>query len=183
MTYREIRFIGLAAILLALPVIGIVFLLPVDTQEGLEIRSEKSKRLKASFGYPDKFAEYFAAAEGLDEGYAPYPQGSKMDEFRRAMLANAKRGRTTQLDWVERGPGRVGGRTRAILVDHTDPTANTWFVGTVGGGVWKARRYIDTFDQVAIEWTPLTDHLPSLAVSTMAGASVNHPDVIYVGTG
>ena len=49
--------------------------------------------------------------------------------------------------------------------------------------MWKARRYIDTFDQVAIEWTPLTDHLPSLAVSTMAGASVNHPDVIYVGTG
>ena len=84
---------------------------------------------------------------------------------------------------MERGPGRVGGRTRAILVDHTDPTASTWFVGAVGGGVWKARRFIDSFDQVAIEWTPLTDHLPSLAVSTMAGASVNHPDVIYVGTG
>ena len=183
MTYREIKFIGVAAILLAIPVIGIVYLLPVNTQEELEIRSEKSKRLKAPFGYPDKFVEHFAAVEGLDEGYAPYPQGSKMEEFRRAMLANAKRGRTAQLDWVERGPGRVGGRTRAILVDHTDPTASTWFVGAVGGGVWKARRYIDSFDQVAIEWTPLTDHLPSLAVSTMAGASVNHPDVIYVGTG
>ena len=183
MTYREIRFIGLAAILLVIPVVGIVFLLPVNTNEELEFRSEKSKRLKAPFGYPDKFVEYFAAVEGLDEGYAPYPQGYKMEEFRRAMLANAKRGKTTQLDWVERGPGRVGGRTRAILVDHTDPTASTWFVGTVGGGVWKARRFIDSFDQVAIEWTPLTDHLPSLAVSAMAGASVNHPDVIYVGTG
>lgn len=183
MTYREIRFIGLAAILLVIPVIGIVFLLPVNTQKELEYRSEKSKHLKAPFGYPDKFAEYFAAVEGLDEGYAPYPQGSKMEEFRRAMLANAKRGSTTQLAWVERGPGRVGGRTRAILVDRTDPTASTWFVGAVGGGVWRARRYIDSFDQAAIEWTPLTDHLPSLAVSTMAGASVNHPDVIYVGTG
>jgi hypothetical protein len=77
----------------------------------------------------------------------------------------------------------VGGRTRAILIDHTDPTANTWFVGAVGGGVWKARRYIDTSDQTKVEWTPLTDHLPSLAVSTMAGASVSHPDVIYFGTG
>ena len=183
MTSREIRFIGLAATLLLVPVIGIAYLLPVDTQEKMEFRSEKSKRLKAPFGHPDKFVEYFAAVEGLGEGYAPYPQGSKMEEFRRAMLANAKRGRTTQLDWVERGPGRIGGRTRAILVDHTDPTASTWFVGSVGGGVWKARRYIDSFDQVAIEWTPLTDHLPSLAVSTMAGASVNHPDVIYIGTG
>lgn len=164
------------------PVTGI-FLLPVNTQENSEFRSEKSKRLNASFGYPDKFAEFFAAAEGLDEGYAPYPQGYKMAEFRRAKLANAKRGSTTELAWVERGPGRVGGRTRAILVDHTDPTANTWFVGAVGGGVWKARRYIDTFDQTVVEWTPLTDHLPSLAVSAMAGASVNHPDVIYFGTG
>ena len=109
MTYREIRFIGLAAILLVIPVIGIVFLLPVDTQEGLEFRSEKSKRLKASFGYPDKFAEYFAAAEGLDEGYAPYPQGSKMEEFRRAMLANAKRGSTTQLDGWSAGLDVWGG--------------------------------------------------------------------------
>ena len=98
MTYREIKFIGLAAILLVIPIIGIVYLLPVNTQEELEFRSEKSKRLKAPFGYPDKFVEYFAAVEGLDEGYAPYPQGSKMEEFRRAMLANAKRGRTTQLD-------------------------------------------------------------------------------------
>ena len=101
MTYREIRFIGLAAILLVIPVIGIAFLLPVNTQEELEFRSEKSKRLKAPFGHPDKFIEYFAAVEGLDEGYAPYPQGSKMEEFRRAMLANAKRGRTA--------PARVGG--------------------------------------------------------------------------
>ena len=182
MTFREIRFIGLAAILLFVPVTGI-FLLPVNTQENWELRSEKSKRLKASFGYPDKFAEMFAAAEGLDEGYAPYPQGYKMEEFRRAKFANAKRGSTTKLAWVERGPGRVGGRTRAILVDRTDPTANTWFVGAVGGGVWKARRYISTSGETVIEWTPLTDHLPSLAVSAMAGASVDHPDVIYFGTG
>ena len=182
MTYREIRFIGLAAIFLFIPVTGI-FLLPVNTHENLELRSEKSKRLNAPFGYPDKFAEMFAAAEGLDEGYAPYPQGYKMEEFRRAKFANAKRGSTTKLAWVERGPGRVGGRTRAILLDRTDPTANTWFVGSVGGGVWKGRRYIDTSGQQAIEWTPLTDHLPSLVVSAMAGASVNHPDVIYIGTG
>ena len=182
MTYREIRFIGLAAILLFVPVTGNL-LLPANTQENFEFRSEKSKRLKESFGYPDKFAEFFAAAEGLDEGYAPYPQGYKMEEFRRAKLANAKRGNTTELAWVERGPGRMGGRTRAILVDHTDPTVSTWFVGAVGGGVWKARRYIDAFDQPAVEWTPLTDHLPSLAVSAIAGASVDHPDVIYFGTG
>ena len=183
MTYREIRFIGLAVILLAIPIIGIVYLLPSNSYEEVEYKSEKSKRMKAPFGHPDKFAEYFAAAKGVDIGYEPYPQGYQFTELRKAKQANAKRGQMTQLDWIERGPGRTGGRTRAILVDYRDPTFNTFYVGTVGGGVWKASRYINTFDQEAIDWIPLTDDLPSLAVSAMAGASKNHPDVIYVGTG
>lgn len=185
MTYREIKFTGLAALLLVVSVIGITFFLPVNTQEELEFKSNKSKHVKAPFGHPDKFIEYFAAVTGVNEGYDPYPQGYQMEEFKRATLANAKRGTTTQLAWIERGPGRTGGRTRAILVDHTDSTGNTWYIGSVGGGIWKARRYTDPTDipPEKIEWTPLTDHLPSLAVSAMAGSSVNHPEIIYVGTG
>ena len=45
---------------MVVPTIEIMFFLPVNTQEELEFRSEKSERLKAPFGYPDKFAEFFA---------------------------------------------------------------------------------------------------------------------------
>ena len=183
MTYREIKFIGLSALLLVVSIIGITFFLPVNTQEELEFKSNKSKHVKNPFGHPDKFIEFFTAVSGVNDGYDPYPHGYQMEEFQRAKLSNAKRGNTTALAWVERGPGRVGGRTRAILINRADSTNNTWFVGSVGGGVWKARRYIDASDQEMIEWTPLTDHLPSLAVSAMAGSSVNHPNIIYVGTG
>ena len=62
------------------------------SQEELEFRSEKSERLKAPFGYPDKFTEFFAAVKGMREGYAPCPRGSKIEGLRRAMLTIAKRG-------------------------------------------------------------------------------------------
>jgi hypothetical protein len=34
-------------------------------------------------------------------------------------------------------PQRVTGRITAVAVDPSDPTANTDYVGTANGGVWK----------------------------------------------
>ena len=102
-----------------------------------------------------------------------------MQEFQRAYEIASKR-LHSKLNWRERGPGTVGGRTRAIVVDPDD--YSTWYLGAVGGGVWKGTLSIDDNDQHQIEWTPLTDHLPSLAVTAMA-MSASNPDIIYVGTG
>ena len=183
MTYKKLSFIGLSVLLLAITIIGVGLLTPEKNEEKILLRSEKSKRMNDIAGYPDLYAEHFAQIQGLDDGYAPYPHGYKMAELEKARAFAAKRGNNTILDWVERGPGNVGGRTRAILVDRRDPTNNTWFVGAVGGGVWKGRRGKDDFGHETVEWTPLTDHLPSLGVSAMAGASEKFPEVIYVGTG
>ena len=40
------------------------------------------------------------------------------------------------LDWKEAGPNDVGGRTRALAVDITDP--NTVITGGISGGIWKS---------------------------------------------
>ena len=184
MNYREISFLGLAVSLLLIPVIVSVCFAPKKSNPLFEFKSEKSRHLKTSYGDPDKFSEYFVDVEGLNDGYDRYPQGYQMVEFQKSMLANAKRGYNfAQLDWVERGPGRTGGRTRAILIDHADPTVNTWYVGSVGGGVWKAKRETNSIGRNAIKWIALTEDLPSLAVSAMAGASVKFPKIVYVGTG
>ncbi len=119
--------------------------------------------------------------EGLNDGYAPYPPGHKMREFQKAIQANAKRGQSaTTLNWFDRGPGNVGGRSRAIIFDPADPSRNTWYVASVGGGVWRARRS-ESFGLQRVEWTPLTDHLPSLAATTL-DVSRNNPSVMYFGT-
>ena len=42
------------------------------------------------------------------------------------------------VDWEERGPNNVGGRTRAIIFDASDATNNTVWAAGVGGGLWKS---------------------------------------------
>ncbi|SVC07575.1 uncharacterized protein METZ01_LOCUS260429, partial [marine metagenome] len=39
-------------------------------------------------------------------------------------------------DWKEVGPTDVGGRTRALAIDHTN--SNTIIAGGISGGIWKS---------------------------------------------
>src|SRR5206468_6485466 len=40
------------------------------------------------------------------------------------------------LVWTERGPNKVGGRTRAFAIDVANPT--TLLAGSVAGGIWRS---------------------------------------------
>src|SRR6185295_16727738 len=53
-------------------------------------------------------------------------------------------------DWVSRGPVNVGGRTRSLLIDPTNP--QRIFAGSVGGGLWR------TTDGGS-HWSPVNDFL------------------------
>jgi photosystem II stability/assembly factor-like uncharacterized protein len=82
-------------------------------------------------------------------------------------------GTTTSLDWEWLGPGNVGGRIRAIVIDPADP--DIIYVGTASGGIWKTTNH-------GRDWTPLDDFMASLAV----GCLVMHPtrsNILYAGTG
>ena len=83
--------------------------------------------------------------------------------------------RTKTLPWISRGPGNVSGRGRSMAVDPSDPTGNTWFVATVGGGVWKTTDAGET-------WELKTPDLLTLSTTSIVIAPSN-PDIIYVGTG
>lgn len=39
--------------------------------------------------------------------------------------------------YVNRGPGNLGGRTRSLAIDMSDPTGNTMLAGAVSGGVFR----------------------------------------------
>ncbi len=75
--------------------------------------------------------------------------------------------------WTELGPGNIGGRTRAILINPQDP--NIMYAAGVSGGVWKSTN-------AGQSWTPIADMVGNITVSSMAMEPGN-PDVIYVGTG
>ncbi|HWQ31994.1 MAG TPA: BACON domain-containing carbohydrate-binding protein [Blastocatellia bacterium] len=75
--------------------------------------------------------------------------------------------------WTPLGPGNVGGRTRALLIDPTNP--DVIYAAGVTGGVWKTTNG-------GASWTPLADLIANIAVSALAMDPKN-PNVIYAGTG
>ncbi len=76
------------------------------------------------------------------------------------------------LKWRCIGPHR-GGRVLAVSGVRGQP--NTFYFGSVGGGVWK------TID-AGRTWTPIFDSQPVASIGALAVSSSN-PNIIYVGSG
>jgi photosystem II stability/assembly factor-like uncharacterized protein len=74
---------------------------------------------------------------------------------------------------LDPGNTPVSGRIAAVAPDPTN--ANTLYVATAGGGVWKTLNGGST-------WSPLTDQQATLSMGAIAVAPSN-PNVIYAGTG
>jgi hypothetical protein len=80
-------------------------------------------------------------------------------------------------DWVFRGPHNVGGRTRALAIDISDPTYRTLLAGGVSGGMWRS-----TDEGASWELTTGTTQLHS--VTTVAqDTRPGFQNVWYYGTG
>lgn len=124
---------------------------------------------------PDEFARYFQSIRTAEGEAAPsYRPGYRVAAFEQ--LQAAAKGRFSDpLPWSERGPGNVGGRTRAIIVDRADPSRSTWIAGSVAGGIWR------TTDK-GLSWASMTDHLPRLSIGALAQAA-SRPGTMYAGTG
>ncbi len=75
--------------------------------------------------------------------------------------------------WQPIGPGNIGGRTRAIIVDPSNPD-NIW-VGSAGGGVWNS-------NNAGASWEPVDDMMANLAICSMA-IDPSNENIIYAGTG
>src|SRR5947208_1886778 len=76
------------------------------------------------------------------------------------------------LRWRMIGPFR-GGRVNGVSGVAGQP--NTFYFGSVGGGVWKTTNAGRT-------WLPIFDSQPIASIGAVAVASSN-PNVVYVGTG
>ena len=77
------------------------------------------------------------------------------------------------MDWSPAGPIYTAGRSRNMIVDKSDPSGNTMYVGSTSSGVFK------TTDGGS-NWAPLNDQGSVRNISYIAQAADN---TIYVATG
>jgi hypothetical protein len=130
-------------------------------------------RKRAPFGETAVPTERYAVAR---------KQMARMRTYSTASSAFARRVGNTGISpslpnigtWSSLGPGNVGGRTRAILIDPTPP-GNTYYAAGVAGGVWKSTN-------AGASWTAMGDAMANLAVSSLA-MNPAAPAEILAGTG
>ena len=142
---------------------------------GSERENESSLKESEEADQPDQFSRYFKdITTRIGEEESGYKMNYKTVELEKAVQRAKKSPNATgSLNWIQRGPANVSGRTRALIVDPDDATHNTWFAGAVSGGLWK------TTDGGAT-WKILSNEFANISSMAMAASSHN---VLYVGTG
>ena len=82
------------------------------------------------------------------------------------------------VNWTERGPDNVGGRTRALMFDPNDGTGSKVWAGGVAGGLW----FNNNITSSSSTWQNVNDFWANLAISTIDYDPTN-TQTFYVGTG
>jgi hypothetical protein len=125
-------------------------------------------------------ADSFFASRAYPAGYVPAGAREHAIEQMKAMSATLG---SDQPVWKSIGavspaianPSVASAPVRAVVIDPSDPSGKTVYVGAAAGGVWK------TTD--GVNWIPLTDNQPSLAIRSLALDAATSPATIYAGTG
>ncbi len=82
------------------------------------------------------------------------------------------------VNWAERGPDNVGGRTRALMFDPNDVSGTKVWAAGVAGGLW----FNNDITSGSTQWQNVDDFWANLAISTIAYDPTN-TQTFYVGTG
>ncbi len=151
-----------------------------------EIPKEEFANLKKQIKIPktDKpqlYADIFRSiTTPSDMKTSEYSSNYKFEALRTMKKSNvSKRNnfnkRADELNFIERGPANVPGRTRGLIVLEDDPSGSSWLAGSVGGGIWFT-------DNRGSSWVNRTPDLPNLATTWIARSKSNL-NVFYVATG
>ncbi len=149
----------------------------VEEEDGEEELS-KELRIKEAIEWN------FKITKDLELGYPPSETLIEAIEHTRRLqtqyYANPASGRDTAENarWKERGPSNIGGRTRAILIDESDPNRNKIWAGGVSGGLWVTND-ITAFNP---QWQKVNDYMDNLSIGAIA-QDPNNTDLMYLGTG
>jgi len=175
----KIRLMNIKSIILSTTALAVIltvaFTLKTETQFNSyyeQAKAEKSvKEVEGAQGAIDFFHEMRAnpltgkiesedIEAAIQEVYVNRNNASKTTAF-------------PTMEWEERGPDNIGGRTRAVIVDNSDP--NKLYMGQVSGGFWTSPDGGNT-------WSKMTGMDSATRLSVSCIAQTPNGD-IYYGTG
>lgn len=142
----------------------------------------KDKPIEKGKGYkPFKRWEwYWEQRVGLD-GLFPSPDvlWTESEKYNAQLSINKNNSALSNANWTFMGPdnsnGGYSGIGRTTCIAFHPTVANTFWVGTPAGGLWK------TVNGGA-NWTTNTDNLPVLGISDIA-IDPSNPSIMYIATG
>ena len=153
-----------------------VFLPTADEQQPVKKKYSKQERIDGAI------EDNLFTSSDVDLGYIPREKLFKaVMEGQRRLASNSRNrnsGSLTEAVWRERGPSNIGGRTRSIMIDGSDPQRNRVWVGGVSGGLWRTED-ISQFDP---KWEKLGIYFNTTSIGDIA-QDPNDYNTIYVGTG
>src|SRR5215475_3105786 len=175
MSHRSAFYLGL-----------LIFVIPLISSSIVPNRDQSSRlfespwretdRERVAFDQPDEATEYYLLKRSPD-GHTPVPVRRYLDAIdhanrmprystaTRTRLPSVRDMRVASIEqqslgsWTALGPGNIGGRTRALLINPNDPSI--LYAAGVAGGVWKSTNS-------GRSWSALGDLLPNIAVSSLA---------------
>jgi hypothetical protein len=138
---------------------------------------KSSLAVRAAYNQQRYLYEYYRQAN-TQTGKIPYDQKEQELSTARYLLNTfSNTGRSIDIDYRSRGPSNLGGRSRALVIDRSDPSENTMLAGGVSGGVFR------TTDGGA-NWTKVSPNDEIYNVTTIVqDPRPNHQNIWYYGTG
>jgi PKD repeat protein/photosystem II stability/assembly factor-like uncharacterized protein len=153
-----------------------------ETQRAFELYWEGRTRQKSDGWKVFKRWEHFMEQRVDEHGNKPKP-GHVLREYQRYMEQNKSAALADENHWDELGPvqmpsngtGQPNGLGRINCIGFHPSNASILYVGAASGGVWKTTNH-------GSSWTPLTDTLPTLAVSSIV-VDYSDDSTVFLGTG
>ncbi len=121
----------------------------------------------------------FEMTEDPKLGYPPIQRKINAYNYAKKLLRLKERQKAISgVEWTERGPNNIAGRTRAIMFDPNDATKKKVWAGSVAGGLWIN----NDITSPTSSWTAIDHFMANLSISTITYDPQN-TNTFYLGTG
>lgn len=177
-------------LLLALAITGIVCLFYYPVKKSISVKPATFLPQKFNSGTEEEDGMEQAMQQEFEQTKDPrlnkipverLMNAAKIRNQRLAQLSSARiETAISGLNWQERGPNNMGGRTRALLFDLGD-AANGYkkvWAGGVGGGLW----YTNDITGAQPIWNKVNDFFENIAITAIV-QNPNNTLEIYAATG